>query len=540
MDIGLFHGYNLTGSGSNEYTRYLARTFLQQGHTVHVICREYQPERIDFIGQLWCWKVDGGCEVHVANPGLQSTSFVHQIPYGDFYPVYITGRKSSKVFREYVDLTDEELASFRALNQRLLRKIFSQVKLDVLHANHLVMQPSLALEPCREHNIPLVIYPHGSAIEYAVRRDKRYLAEARKAIEQCSGLIIGNQEVKNRIVGIFPDLQDAIEAKTQIVGVGVDTRLFAPLDKSKRKNAARTFIETQIPDATEGKSPDDVKVLHNALQNKDYQEITISSESYVQNNLDRDIKEKISSLDFSQPVLLFVGALTAGKGLQSLITALPVIYKEYPHTQLLVIGAGDFRERLEALIYALANRDMELLHYLSSSMSESNNAQADPLWEDVVYYLGQLENPDAYFVHSADLLKQIKFLGRFNHNQLSYIFPCADLAVFPSVIPEAYPLVLMESLANGVLPVVSYFSGFQDGVDELEQYLSKSLVNHLKIPIEKEIRIATLAENIIELLSIVKARDYSRELSMIAQTNYDWSHRAKQMVEAYTKVICGM
>ena len=69
------------------------------------------------------------------------------------------------------------------------------------------------------------------------------------------------------------------------------------------------------------------------------------------------------------------------------------------------------------------------------------------------------------------------FLGRFNHKQLSYIFPCADLAVFPSVIPEAYPLVLMESLANGVLPVVSYFSGFKDGVDELEQLLDPALVS---------------------------------------------------------------
>ena len=52
LKIGIFHGYNLTGSGSNEYTRYLAKTFLAQGHTVHIICREFQPEKIEFVGQL--------------------------------------------------------------------------------------------------------------------------------------------------------------------------------------------------------------------------------------------------------------------------------------------------------------------------------------------------------------------------------------------------------------------------------------------------------------------------------------------------------
>ena len=129
------------------------------------------------------------------------------------------------------------------------------------------------------------------------------------------------------------------------------------------------------------------------------------------------------------------------------------------------------------------------------------------------------------------------FLGRFNHQQLSYIFPCADLAIFPSVIPEAYPLVLMESLANGVLPLVSYFSGFRDGVDELQTYLDRELVSHMKIPMETQNRIKSLAENINFLIEITKARDFSIELSEVAQNNYDWTHRATQMLEAYEKVL---
>lgn len=532
MKIGLFHGYNLTGSGSNEFTRYLAKTFISQGHSVHVICREYQPEKIDFIGELYCWKVDGGYDVTVVDETLKDSCSVHQIPYGDFYPVYITGKKSSTVFKEFVDLSDVELKQFKALNQLLLRKIFSEAEIDILHCNHLVMQPSLAIDPCKEFDIPFIVYPHGSAIEYAVKRDSRYMEEARSAIEACKGLIIGNHEVRDRICALFPDLEELILGKTQIVGVGVDTNLFSPILKDERSKAISTFINTQIPDSNEGKSPELVGKLHNSLEDKEYKAIAINSDSYVQNSLDTDVQAKLTNLDLSQPILIFVGALTVGKGLQSLITALPSIFQRHPGTQLLVIGAGDFREPLESLIYALAHRDNDVIQYLSHKDGEISE-----LWEDVIYYLDRLETEDSYYSNARKLLNQVNFLGRFNHQQLSHIFPCAELAIFPSVIPEAYPLVLMESLANGVLPLVSYFSGFKDGVDELESFLDKDLVSYLRIPMDKESRIRQISENVGYLLDLVKKKDFSNELSGIARNNYDWSHRARQMISAYQQIL---
>ena len=95
MKIGLYHGFNLTGSGSNEFTRYLAKTFLDQGHSVHIICREYQPEKIHYVGQLWQWKRDGSFTTSIANKQYENTCTLHQIPYGEFYPVYISGKKTS-------------------------------------------------------------------------------------------------------------------------------------------------------------------------------------------------------------------------------------------------------------------------------------------------------------------------------------------------------------------------------------------------------------------------------------------------------------
>ena len=50
MRILIWHGYLLEGSGSNVYTRELARTWSRMGHEVVVLCQEPHPERYDLGG----------------------------------------------------------------------------------------------------------------------------------------------------------------------------------------------------------------------------------------------------------------------------------------------------------------------------------------------------------------------------------------------------------------------------------------------------------------------------------------------------------
>jgi glycosyltransferase involved in cell wall biosynthesis len=537
VKIGLYHGFNLTGSGSNEFTRYLAKTFMDQGHSVHIICREYHPDKIDYIGQLWQWKRDASCVITIVDRQFEHTCTLHQIPYGDFYPVYISGKKSSATFKEFVALSDDELAAYKALNQALLMEIFAKIEIDILHTNHLVMQPSLAIAACKLHGIPFIIYPHGSAIEYTVKKDLRYQVEARKAINECSGLIIGNHEVRDRICALFPDLKEKILEKTQIVGVGVDTQLFTPILRNQRLVSIAALRNLDSVKNSQGKSPALVKELQHALVAGDYSEIGSFDDRYLHNNVDTDLQEKLSLLDFTRPVLLFVGALTVGKGLQSLLCALPMVYRHHPDVQLVIVGAGSFREVLEALVYALANNGQTLLDSLLENRFDASRANENQYWQDVRHFLKNLKDPDEFYALAKRLPSQVLFFGRFNHEQLSYLFPCADLAVFPSVIPEAYPLVLMESLANGVLPMVSYFSGFKDGVDELENYLPSDVVEYMKISMDNEQRVNAIATNIVKLLEILETRDMSSGLSTIARDHYDWSHRARQMVQAYERVI---
>ena len=53
-------------------------------------------------------------------------------------------------------------------------------------------------------------------------------------------------------------------------------------------------------------------------------------------------------------VLLFVGKYLWTKGIQMVISALPIVLNAVPDLHLLLVGFGSYREELEALVYALA------------------------------------------------------------------------------------------------------------------------------------------------------------------------------------------
>ncbi|MBA3844930.1 MAG: hypothetical protein H0X39_20340, partial [Actinobacteria bacterium] len=50
MRILLWHGYLLGGTGSNVYSRALAREWSRAGHDVVVVCQERAPEQFDLGG----------------------------------------------------------------------------------------------------------------------------------------------------------------------------------------------------------------------------------------------------------------------------------------------------------------------------------------------------------------------------------------------------------------------------------------------------------------------------------------------------------
>jgi len=531
MRIGLYHGYELTGSGSNEYTRYLAKGLSDLGNEVHIICREPAPETIPFLSKAYAWNKHGQVKTLFVRNASERVCILHQLPHAQVRPVYLTDKQRSGNVKSFISLSRSELDSYHKLNGALLQSILLETQLDILHANHLVYQPVAALEACNSTATPLVVFAHGSSIEYVIKRDDRYKRLARTALLGCTGLIVGNREVRDRIISLYPEHRDTILAKTRIVGVGVDTDLFKPIAKHERARNIQALIDMH---GKGGKTPELTRQLHLRLENMDINATQDYWSKYDHSLPDADLNGHLREIPWDENILLFVGALTAGKGLQGLITSLPAILSRHPETHLVIVGAGAYREVLEALVHAITTSNTPLLFELCSKGMDLDRSELTGPWEDVQCYLDNPANLSTIIANGKLLDKHVHFVGRLDHARLKFLFPCADLMVCPSIVPEAHPLVVMESLSSGVIPVVSYFSGLKDCVDELALLLGKSLIEKMKLSTDTAHRVESMIANICKLLADPGLKSHGPQLQRIAVENYDWRKRAAQLVQAYS------
>jgi len=535
MRIAVFHGWELTGSGSNEYVRYLSRALARAGHEVHVPCREEHPERIAHVDAAYRWDGKGGCEELFSERDADQpgTCTVHVLPHGNVRPVFVTDKQREGNVQAFSDMGDTDLADYLDLATHALRDVLRAHPVDVVHANHTVPQPTIAAKACEELGIPFIIYPHGSAIEYTVHRDARFQSMLRQAVLDAEGLIIGSDEVRQRILDLYPDLDIEIRARSRIIGVGVDTALFEPVAKDKRLEAMSRF---KLAAPSGGKSPALEDELRRRLDAGETEAVREYAHAYPRAYPDESVAQKVDEVPWLDGnTMLFVGALTVGKGLQSVIVSLPEVLREVPDAHLIIVGSGAYREVLEALVHAIATGNAELLDYLTANGNDLDKTHLAGPWTDVASYLCDEEAKKMVLAAGSSFANHVHFLGRLNHDLLQFIFPCADIALFPSVIPEAYPLVLMEALANGVLPLASDFSGFAEGLDNLVGDLGAERVELMRLPMQDDIRVAGIARRVSALLA--EQHDWSSELRAIATARYDWSIRAEQMASAYRDFV---
>src|SRR6266702_3801994 len=113
MRILLWHGYLLGGTGSNVYTRALAREWSRAGHDVVVLCQEPHPERYDL----------GGAEV--VRPEI-----------GGLLPVFVLDRYEGVEAKLLQDFTPAERERYVELNAAALR---DRLPADAVFTNHVLL-----------------------------------------------------------------------------------------------------------------------------------------------------------------------------------------------------------------------------------------------------------------------------------------------------------------------------------------------------------------------------------------------------------------
>src|SRR4051794_12668079 len=167
MRILIWHGYLLGGTGSNVYTRAVAREWMHAGHDVTVVCQERDPELYDLGG------------ARVVRP---------ELPAG-LLPVFVLDRYEGLDARRLQDLTRAERDAFVEANAAALREL---APADLVFANHVLLGAPVGAAS----GLPFAVKAHGSELEYSMRGNDELQAWARETLSDARATFVGSAHIR--------------------------------------------------------------------------------------------------------------------------------------------------------------------------------------------------------------------------------------------------------------------------------------------------------------------------------------------------------
>jgi len=537
--ICILHGWLLEGSGSNLWTRSIVTALARAGETVHLVCQENHPDLYDAIGEAYRHRISGTVEQRFAREvPYTGKCILHQPDIGETLPVFVWDK-----YEEYervvpmIELTDDELETYIDRNVAVVRKIVIENGIKAIHANHAVLMSVVAQRVSRELGVPFAIMPHGSGIEYAVKKDERFLRYALSAMEDAATVFVIGKEMRERVTTIFSSVPD-IGRKCIELHLGVDTAQFDPVLKSRRREKIGSLYAS-LGGTARGKTPDQTDTMLTRLSGElgqgELRELFVKAGQYDSKAPDSDIEEKLLEVDWERdPTLLFTGRLISLKGPQAIFAALPFILDRAPDAHLIVVGHGPLREPMEAFLWGLENGERQLVNNIvawgrSLEGDPTGDAGAEDL-SKVRFYYEALEargELDLYFELAQQHVRRDKvlFTGYLTHTQLRYLFPCCDVGIFPSVVREAGPLVFLEALASGCFPLGTYFGGMAASIDALSEVLPPEVAEVMKV--DPNDTVHDIVTHVPQALDVGVA--YKDVLAKVARDKYDWVSVARTL-----------
>lgn len=199
MRILLWHGYLLSGTGSNVYTRALAREWARAGHDVVVVCQERHPERFDLGG------------ARVVRPELPDR----------LLPVFVLDRYEGLEARYLQDFSPDERERYVEANADALRALLPA---DLVFANHVLLgAPVAAASGAR-----FALKAHGSELEYSMRGNSELCDWGRGALEGAEAVFVGSSHIRRVLGEVVGHVDRVIE-----VPPGVDVEEFQPRPRAE-------------------------------------------------------------------------------------------------------------------------------------------------------------------------------------------------------------------------------------------------------------------------------------------------------------------
>jgi glycosyltransferase involved in cell wall biosynthesis len=403
----------LGGTGSNVYTRALAREWSLAGHDVTVVCQERHPERYDL----------GGARV-----------VVPELP-GGLLPTFVLDRYEGLEARLLGDFSSAEREAYVEANAAALRQL---APADLVFANHVLLGAPVG----DASGMRFRVKAHGSELEYAMRGRLDLSQWGAETLARAEVVYAGSEHIRN----VLEDVCGHVD-RVEIVPPGVDVDEFRP--EPHEEALAALLEESRADPPNPGNGEERLPDEGNA------------------GRFARFFAEE-------RPTVVYFGKLIENKGVQVLLEAIAGL-----DARTVVVGFGDFREQLEELAP-----------------------------------LGTL------------------FTGALEHRHLRHLLPLCDVAVVPSIFPEAFGMVAAEAAAAGVLPVVSAHSGLAEVAAGIGEEVGPEAATLLSFPVGNSVE---LRERLAAILTLPEGR--RRELGLAArravEQRWSWTVVADRLLQTH-------
>jgi glycosyltransferase involved in cell wall biosynthesis len=283
VNILLWHGYLLGGTGSNVYTRSLARAWRRLGHDVTVFCQDPHPDRYDLAGAA------------VVRPEI-----------GPILPVFVIDRYEDLEARLVQDLSPAERDRFVEANAASLR---DHLPADLVFTNHLILGAPVGAAS----GVPYTVKAHGSELEFSMRGNDELCRWARESLAPAVAMLAGTEHIQ-RVIGEVLGPGPWLDL-VRIVPPGVDVEEFRP--RGKEEALAGLLAEAEADPPNPSRRNERLPDEGNAARLARF-------------------------LGGPEPTVVYVGKLSREKGVHLLVDALQEV-----DARLVVVGFGDERAALE-------------------------------------------------------------------------------------------------------------------------------------------------------------------------------------------------
>jgi glycosyltransferase involved in cell wall biosynthesis len=410
------------------------------------------------------------------------------------------------------------------------------------------MSPYIARMMWKKYDVPYYITLHGSALNFSVKIDMRLRLYATRALLGATKIFAVSDHNRLEAITFFKRIASRIEQKFTVVPAGVDTDLFRILENSKQKSIGelQSILRERLKLLPNGKTPEQKRNFINQLEQTSSVDevdalVTKYNAEYSPGHPDRDIVETLDRIDWKKSwILLFVGKYLWTKGIQMVISALPIVLNAVPNLHLLLVGFGSYREELEALVYSQGSGRRELFRYLIEKSISQMQPGDEPCAERPFKFLDALarrKEVKSYFdsAEQNDITGHVHFLGALSHAELGRLLPCADGFVAASVCPEAFGMVSIEALACGILPIISNQTGFKEIVDLVSGTVYE-LNDSPRVNIDEDM-IFNIAQNLIQNIEGGNLRNSAikQKFRQLTVDHFSWESIAQKYIAYYTE-----